>query len=258
MKRTGIAAAIAAIMMCISLTSCGGKSSSESSSSETTTAAGETAASEENETVSETSTAAEETTAEQTTAAAAEEKTSETTAEKTTEPAAEKKDEGGYTDVTALAQTFYNAYLGHDPEAVYALFDTEEIDGYSKLIKDELEGKDPAVVFSKKAVVSAIDQSMTSISEIMDAYSDSGQDEWTVEVTADDLEDVEEAQLDDFNGDLSTSYAAAKIINYVFYRDKSNDQSFTGNSSAFLNKNGKWYLSYSSLMQSELINYIDL
>ncbi|NLT08299.1 MAG: hypothetical protein GXY08_02195 [Ruminococcus sp.] len=252
MKSNRLAAIIAAAVMSASLAACGGKKSSgDSSSGGETSTADVTAQTEE--------TSAEVTTSEkETTVTTTAEKTSETTTEGTTKPADEKNDEGGYADSTALAQDFYKAYLGHNAEAVYAMFDPEEMEKYSTMIKDELDGKDPAVLFSKKAIVDAIDKSMTSVGEIMDAYSDSGQDTWTVEVTADDLEAVEQDQLDDFNADLGTSYSEAKVINYVFYKDDSNGQSFTGNASAFLKKNGKWYLSYSSLMQSELINHLDL
>jgi len=253
MKSNRLAAIIAAAVMTASLASCGGgKKTSDTSSSEAETSAADVTA-QTDETSTETASGEEETTA-VTTA----EKPSETATEGTTSASAEKKDEGGYSDSTALAQDFYKAYLGHNAEAVYAMFDPEEMEKYSTMIKDELDGQDPAVVFSKKAIVDAIDKSMTSVSEIMDAYSDSGQDTWTVEVTAEDLEAVEQDQLDDFNADLGTSYSEAKVIHYVFYKDDSNGQSFTGNASAFLNKNGKWYLSYSSLMQSELINHLDL
>ena len=76
-------------------------------------------------------------------------------------------------------------------------------------------------------------------------------------VTADDIEEPKRKVLT-INGDLKTKYTQAAVINYIFYRNSANEEAFTGNSSAYLMRDGKWYLSFSSLMQSELLNYIDL
>lgn len=167
-------------------------------------------------------------------------------------------DSGGYTSDLDIAQDFYNAYLNHDPEKIYSMFDPDEMKNYVKLVESELEGKSADEVFSKQAVTKAIGASMDSVGEIMKAYSDSDGDKWSVTITSDDIEKADDKSLESFNGDLNTSYSAASIINYIFYNNKANGESFTGNSSAFLEKDGRWYLSYSSLMQSELLNYLEV
>ena len=259
MKRTKLTAIAAALLIAGTSVSCGSKKSSDTSSSEQETTAAVTAEPSEETTAegtetssAEVTTAPAETTAPQTTTAA------ETTAAATESAADAPKAADGYTDSIAIAQDFYKAYLDHDPEKVYSMFDTEEVKGYNALMKDELDGQDPEKVFSKSVIVDAIGQSMDSISEIMAAYSDSPGDTWSVPVTADDIEEPEKESLDEFNGDLKTKYTQAAVINYIFYRNSANEEAFTGNSSAYLMRDGKWYLSFSSLMQSELLNYIDL
>ncbi len=138
------------------------------------------------------------------------------------------------------------------------MFSEDEIKGYKSLIKSELEGKDPDDVFSEKAIKDAIGKSMDSIAEIRKAYSDSDGDKWSVSITDDDIETADEKTMKSFNDDLKISFSSAAIINYAFYKNDTNGESFTGNSSAFLEKDGKWYLSFSSLIQSELINYLEV
>ncbi len=289
MKNTGkkIIAAVSAILMCISAVSCSGKKSSDMEKSEIT-------GSETNTISSNAGTSAEAASETKAAASSAEEKTEQTSekesdkTEQTTVAAVtaaadttaatvttvatsaavtealtenQPKDDagaGGYTSNLEIAQEFYNAYLSRDPEKIYGMFDQEEMINYGKMIESELDGKTADEVFSKQAVMKAIGASMDSIDEIMTAYSDSESDKWSVAITSDDMETADEKSLESFNSDLKTSYSSAVIINYIFYKNETNGESFTGNSSAFIEKNGKWYLSYSSLMQSELLNYLEV
>lgn len=268
-----IIAALSAILMCVPAVSCSSKKSSEAKKSEA-------ASSESKEILSGDENSAEAPSETNGTASSADEKEEPTSEKKSdnteetdadseiaaatqsgTEAATENKsesDSGGYTSSIDIAQDFYNAYLSRDAEKIYAMFDNEEIRNYSKLIEGELDGKSADEVFSKQAVTNAIGASMDSIGEIMAAYSDSDSDKWSVSVTSDDMETADEKSLESFNGDLKTSYSAAVIINYIYYENETNGETFTGNSCAFLEKNGKWYLSYSSLMQSELLNYLEV
>ncbi|MCM1007759.1 MAG: hypothetical protein NC485_07470 [Ruminococcus flavefaciens] len=269
-----IITAVAAVLMCVSFVSCSNsKKTSESKVSENSATDNQDALPTDEDSVESSSEIGEresfshekgETTsesiydnAEATTVSSA----TETTAPAVTEASTMNQptdSSGGYTSDLDIAQDFYNAYLSHDPEKVYSMFDQDEMKKYAKLVESELEGKSADEVFSKQAVTKAIGASMDSIGEIMKAYSDSEGDKWLVTITSEDMEKADDKSLESFNGDLNTSYSAAVIINYIFYNNESNGESFTGNSSAFLEKNGKWYLSYSSLMQSELLNYLEV
>lgn len=164
----------------------------------------------------------------------------------------------GYTDSFALASDFYQAYLDHDPEKVYKMFNEQEIECYKTLMADELDGKSPDEVFSKDALVRAIDDSMVMIEEIMAEYSDSENDRWTADVSEQLFTEVTEEELAAFNEELGTDYTGGTIIAYMYYVNADNGEPFVGNSSAYLEKNGQWYVSFSSLMQSELIDQLDL
>lgn len=166
--------------------------------------------------------------------------------------------DSGYTDSQSIAVDFYQAYLDHDPEKVYKMFNPEEIECYKKLMADQLEGKSADEVFSKDAVIKAIDDSMSMIEEIMAEFSDSENDRWTADINEEILEEIAEDELSAFNDELGTSYTSGNIVNYMNYVNADNGEPFVGNSSAFVEKNGHWYVSFSSLMQSELINQLEV
>lgn len=164
----------------------------------------------------------------------------------------------GYTDSLTLASDFYQAYLDHDPKKVYKMFSSEEIECYKRLMTDELEGKSSDEVFSEDAVTKAIDDSMYMIEEIMKEFSDSENDRWTADITSELFTEADDEELAGFNEELGTNYTSGVIINYMYYVNADNGELFVGNSSAFLEKNGQWYVSFSSLMQSELINQLEV
>lgn len=243
---------------------CSGKSSSssEEASSDTTAASSETETS-----VSETTSSAAETltvTTETQTETKTETQTntdittaSETSTEtqETTEP--EKSRSEPSKDCLELAQRFYQAYLDHDAETVYSLFDLDEIEGYNKLIEPELNGASAKEVFRKAAVIRAIEASMDNVREIMAYYATADSDKWSFKVTMDDLDEVDEESLEDYNKRLGTSFTSSYTCQYMIYNDDTNGKSFTGNSVSFVEKDGSWYLSYSSIMGSDLIYFID-
>lgn len=269
-----IIAAVAAALMCVSSVSCSNskKTSKSKASENSVTEAQKTLSTDENFVESSSEISERESSAHEKGEATSENQSdnvetttvpsgTETTASAVTEASTVNQptdNSGGYTSDLDIAQDFYNAYFSHDPEKIYSMFDPDEMKNYAKLVESELEGKSADEVFSKQAVTKAIGASMDSIGEIMKAYSDSDGDKWSVMITSEDMEKADDKSLESFNSDLNTSYSAAVIINYIFYNNESNGESFTGNSSAFLEKNGKWYLSYSSLMQSELLNYLEV
>lgn len=157
-----------------------------------------------------------------------------------------------------LAIDFYQAYLEHQPEKVYKMFDPEEIRQYRELMADELDGMSPDEVFSEEKIIKAIDDSMYMIEEIMAEFSDSPEDRWSVKITDDLFLAADEETMADFNADLGTNYSKGMILPYMSYVNEDNGNTFMGNSSAYVEKNGSWYVSFSSLMQSELIDQMEV
>ena len=269
-----------ALLLCaaaVLVTGCGGKSSSSSSESETAAVTSSTAASDEKTVTASETVTTRQTTESKTTAAVTEtETTQETTepesetddgyateeTEETTEPTtfaeADKYEHTNSSDCIEAARAFYQAYLDHDAEKVYSMFEKTEIDGYNDKIAPELGGVSAKEMFRRAAVIRAIEASMDNIGQIMDYYADGKSDEWSFKLDEDDLDDVDEEELKEFNKSLGTSYTRACACRYMFYNDDTNGASFTGNSSAFVELDGKWYLSYSSVMGTDLLNFIEV
>ncbi len=179
----------------------------------------------------------------------------------TTEPTVSEKTSEiteGYSDALSAAKDYYNAYINHDAEAVYSMFNKDEIEGFYEIMKSALEGKSADEVFRKAAVIRAIESSMDSMKVFMDNYAVSANDKWSVTITNKELEEVKKEKLDEFNTSLGTSYTSGFECRYIFYLNDNNGESFQGNSSAFLEKDGKWYLSFSNAMGTDLLNYIEL
>lgn len=267
-----------ALLLCaaaVLVTGCGGKSSSSALESETAAVTSSTAASVE-KTVTATETATiRQTTESKTTPAATETSSAEETTEpetdefyateeteETTEPTTftepDKYDHTYSSDCIDAAREFYQAYLDHDAEKVYSMFDKTEIDGYNEKIAPELGGASAKEMFRRAAVIRAIEASMDNIGQIMDYYAADKDDKWSFKLDEDDLDDIDEEELKEFNKSLGTSYTRACACRYMFYNDDTNGASFTGNSSAFVELDGKWYLSYSSVMGTDLLNFIEV
>jgi len=255
-----------AVMLCFLLTmsaGCGKKGGGSSSGTDDTTASTSV------QTVTSAGTTAKTTTTSVTTT----KKTATSTVTTVTTTAPESSSSGTETTVTTeaptnkvtapdagcaeIASAFYQAYLDHDAEKVYAMFAEQEIEGYREIVRSDLAGKDPKEVFRKAAVVKSIGLSMDNIVEIMHHYSEDEEHEWTFMIPEGELTEVDEEQLAEFNKSLGTAFTKAYTCQYMFYKDETNDKSFTGNSSAFVELNGKWYLSYSSVMGTDLVNFMD-
>lgn len=257
MKKRYTAVFLSVLMACAGTVSCSSeKSKSSSKSSQTETDAAATSDIQTTDTMTD---------APEITTAPVTEKnvtTTTTSVQSSKEAAAAGNQAGtydsGYTDSLSIAVDFYQAYLDHDPEKVYKMFNPEEIECYKKLMADQLEGKSADEVFSKDALIKAIDDSMSMIEEIMAEFSDSENDRWTADINEEILEEIAEDELSAFNDELGTSYTSGKIVNYMNYVNADNGEPFVGNSSAFVEKNGHWYVSFSSLMQSELINQLEV
>lgn len=254
-----IAGITAALTLCASVWSCSDKKTSSPDSAlqavtdpEETTASTE-APSGEVSTVSEENASSEPVTtsaaAEETSAAAA------TTAQK--EPEAPKKGMGSSFEA---AQAYYNAYISGNADAVYELFCEEEIEGYNVYLgtTDLLEGKNAQVVFKRSNVINAIKESISFIHGIMAENSDVPPEKWSVSLTDGTLTPIDPDELKTFNDTLRTAFTSADDCGRVFYMDGDPDHDFVGNGCAFVELDGRWYLSYTTVMNAELITYMDI
>jgi|GEM_PF-534345 len=245
------AAFLTAALFCATVTSCGKqKNSAPVSESETTTY--ETVA----EKITETSTNANETTTAATTTETSQEET--TAAVETVQETTETVQHGFSTPYEA-AQFFYNAYLSSNSELIYSMFCQSEIDAYNAYIDSQAYFDAPAAeIFSKAAVEAAISASMQNIANLRADNQDSETDGWTVSLTEEDIIQSTPEDVAAFNETLGTSFTSGADCAYVYYQDLANQRAFVGNGCAFVESDGRWYLSYSSAIQSELLNYMNL
>lgn len=262
-----IIAAAAAAAISASMWSCGNKKNTDStdknetttsSSAETTT---DTTSTSEKETttasekVTGTTDSSTETSAAQTTTTTA----ATTEKPKETEKKADEAPKKGYSSSFEAAKAYYNAYLTSNADAVYDMFCSEEMEGYFAYLgtTDLLQGKNAQVVFKRSNVVNAIKQSMKNIHDIMAEKSDVPADKWTTSLSEDLLKPTGENELNDFNKTLGTKFTNAADCGMVYYKDGNDDHNFIGNGCAFVELDGRWYLSYTSIMHSELITYLE-
>jgi hypothetical protein len=260
-----IMAAVIAVILSAAAYGCNSKTNTSSSSSaENTTAASSDEAVTASDTETSTDSSAPATTAVSTTSKKTTETTTTTAAEKPTEKPAEpttaEARKGGFGSSFEAAKAYYNAYLTNNADAVYDMFCPEEIEAYHSYIgtTDLLDGKNPQVVFKRSAVIDAIKQSMAAIRGIMAEKSDLPPEQWTTSLAEDTLRATGENELKDFNKTLSTEFTAGSDCRHVYYEDGDEEHRFVGNGCAFVELGGRWYLSYSSVMNAELITYMDI
>lgn len=266
---TPISKIIAAAAVCAisaSMWSCGDKKKTDSSdknetatssSAETTTDVTTTSEKETttaSDKTTETTVSSTETSAAQTTTTAA-----ATEKPKETEKKAEEAPQKGFSSSFEAAKAYYNAYLTSNADAVYDMFCSEEMEGYFAYLgtTDLLQGKNAQVVFKRSNVVNAIKQSMKNIHDIMAEKSDVPADKWTTSLSEDLLKATGENELNDFNKTLGTKFTSAADCGMVYYKDGNDEHNFIGNGCAFVELDGRWYLSYTSIMHSELITYLE-
>ncbi len=170
-----------------------------------------------------------------------------------------EKAKQGYSSAYEAAQYYYNAYLTDNYELVYSMFCQEEIDAYNSYIDSiEMFDSPAASVFRKSAVTDAVKASMANIDALRADNQDSENDKWTVLLTEEDIFPAEDEDIAEFNDTLGTSFTSAADCGFVYYQDTDNQRAFVGNGCAFVEYEGKWYLSYASAMQSELLMYMEI
>lgn len=188
--------------------------------------------------------------------------TSETSTEPetTTEPVTVVQAEDGYDTPIAAVRNYYNAYLTNDYEAVYNMFSEDEIKAYQKYLKDgKLIGEeDPEKTFGKGNVIKAIKASMANIRDLMAENGGKPVEQWGVSLKDEDLSALSDEEVSIFNNKLGTDFTSGFDCNFVYYVDGDENHSFLGNDCAVLEKKGRWYVSYSTVLSSELITFLDI
>ncbi len=168
----------------------------------------------------------------------------------------------GFDTCIDAARAYYDAYLRGDPDAVYDMFCADEIEGYHAYLDTEqadlLEGKNAQVMFKRSKVISAINDSIKRIHSIMSEKSSVPPEQWTTSIAEQTLKATGENELKDFNKQLGTHFTNASGCGYVYYKDGNEEHDFLGNSCGFVELDGRWYLSYSTVMHAELLTYMDI
>ena len=261
-----IIAAAAAAALSASMCCCGNKKSSDSpDTKESTSSSAETETTETTTSDNATTTASsktEETTVSSDVTSAAQTTTAALTTDKPAETE-KKPDEApkkGYESCFEAAKAYYNAYLTSNADAVYDMFCQEEIEGYHSYLgtTDLLDGQNAQVVFKRSNVVNAIKDSMKNIHNIMAEKSDVPADKWTTSLSEDLLKPLGENELNDFNKILGTQFKNASDCAMVYYKDGNSEHDFVGNGCGFIEYDGRWYLSYTTMLNIELLTYMNV
>ena len=178
----------------------------------------------------------------------------------TTEPVTVTVSENGYASAQEAAQNYYNAYLTNNYEALYNMFSEDEIKAYHTYVDSAgLIGEEKAdKAFGKGNVIKAIKGSIANIRSIMAEKSDKPAEQWAVTFKDEDLKAASPEELAQYNQTLGTSFTNAMNCDYVYYTDGDDRNSFVGNACSLVENNGRWYLSYSTLMSAELITFLDI
>lgn len=180
--------------------------------------------------------------------------------ETTTEPVTVVQAENGYDTPIAAVRNYYNAYLTNDYEAVYNMFSEDEIKAYRKYLKDGglIGEEDPDKTFGKGNVIKAIKASMANIRDLMAENGGKPAEQWGVSLKDEDLSALSGEEVNIFNNKLGTDFTSGFDCNFVYYVDGDENHSFLGNDCAVLEKDGRWYVSYSTVLSSELITFLDI
>mgnify|MGYP003320826602 CR=1 FL=1 len=158
------------------------------------------------------------------------------------------------------AQAYYNAYLSGSSDGIYELFSQEEIEGFHRFVDNSgmLGGEKSAKAFRKTEVIKAVQASIDNIHDFMNRYSDGSSQQWNYTLKESDLKPLSAEELSEFNLSLGTGFTSAVECGFVYYTDGVDEHRFVGNDCSLLEKNGKWFVSYSTYISSELISYIDI
>ncbi len=248
------------------LTACGGKKSERAKPDTSETAVVTTVSGTSAVTTSFTATtvrATSKTSAASTTAQTTTELTTvitETTVTETVAAAEAVIETNGCASAYEAAQAYYNAYLSGSSDGIYELFSQEEIEGFHRFVDNSgmLGGEKSAKAFRKTEVIKAVQASIDNIHDFMNRYSEGSSQQWNYTLKESDLKPLSAEELSEFNLSLGTGFTSAVECGFVYYTDGVDEHRFVGNDCSLLEKNGKWFVSYSTYISSELISYIDI
>ena len=178
----------------------------------------------------------------------------------TTEPVTVTVSKNGYASAQEAAQNYYNAYLTNNYEAVYNMFSEDEIRAYHAYVDSAgLIGEEKAdKAFGKGNLMKAIKASIGNVYSIMSDKSNKPADQWASTFKAEDLQAVSPEELAQYNATLGTAFTNAMNCDYVYYTDGDDRNSFVGNACSLIENNGRWFLSYSTLLSAEYITFLDI
>ena len=176
------------------------------------------------------------------------------------------------TDTTAVSSNgeyktvlnaYHQAYIDGNANAVYALFCPNEITAFDTYMKNYLKsenGEDDKTlnqIFTKESVMSAIDDSVKNIHSIMDGYSESENDKWSINIDETTIEHYSENELAEINSKLGINITDGYVCEIPFYKNDANEEIFVAEPASVLLIDGKWYISYSAAFD-RLIDFMDI
>ncbi len=158
---------------------------------------------------------------------------------------------------------YHNAYINSDVNTVYSLFNPNEITAFEKYMKAYLKdnlGEDDKVlesIFKRENVVSALDKSVKNIHSIMDSYSTSARDVWSMNIDETTVEHYTAEELADINTKLGINATDGYFCEIPFYTNSTNNEIFVAEPATVLMIDGGWYISYSTAFD-RLIEFMDI
>lgn len=178
----------------------------------------------------------------------------------TTEPVTVTLADNGYASAQEAAQNYYNAYITNNYEAIYDMFSTDEINSYYAYVDSlGIIGEEKAEkAFGKGNVIKAIKASIGNIRSIMAEKSDKPAEQWGTTFKPEDLKAVSPDELAQYNASLGTAFTNAMNCEYVYYTDGDDRNSFVGNACSLVEKDGRWYLAFSTLLSAEYVTFLDV
>ena len=193
------------------------------------------------------------------------EETTEDSADGSTENASEETTENSEensVDYMSILTAYHQAYIDGNADAVYALFNPDEITAFDTHMKEYLknEGESEDIIenmMSKENIMSAIKGSIDNINDIMDNYNQSANDSWSIIMNDNTVEHYKTEELAQINADLGLNITDGYICEIPFYRNDANQETFVAEPASVFQIDGNWYVSY-SLACDRLIEFMDI
>ena len=166
-------------------------------------------------------------------------------------------------DYMSILNAYHRAYIDGNTDAVYALFNPDEITAFDTYMKsylqENLSESEEMVedMFSKENIISAIGGSIENIHNIMDNYNVSNNDIWSINIDENTIERYSADELAQINADLGMNITDGYICEIPFYKNDINDETFVAEPASIFQIDGNWYVSY-SVACDRLIEFMDI